>query len=365
MSPILTSLRMRKPWPAAAAALIALALQACGGSGSTVPPAPIPTVSMSVSPTSITAGQSATLMWSSTQAASCTASGAWSGSQAAMGSQAVTPTTSGSVKYTLTCTGASGGAYGGGGGLTGTQTTTLTVNPATAFVVKALVADGAGVAATQDANLVNAWGLVFGANAPVWTSNNGTNTSSQYDGNGTNEKLLVALPANTGSTPFQPTGIVSFDPTNFPNDFVVTAAGKSGPSSFIYSGLDGQIAGWNATVDSTHAVSAYFPFTDPKLPKNYAPFGIRAIANGANGTTQIYVSYAMAGTGANQGTCEDTRGAGFGMIDVFDANGKLVIGELVPVGGLLNAPWGDGAGAEGLRHAEQRAARQQSRRWHG
>jgi uncharacterized protein (TIGR03118 family) len=48
----------------------------------------------------------------------------------------------------------------------------------------------------------------------------------------------------------------------------------------------------------------------------------------------------MSGTGANQGTCEDTRGAGFGMIDVFDANGKLVIGELVPVGGLLNAPWG-------------------------
>ena len=194
MFSILTSLRMREPRPAAAAALIALALQACGGSGSTAPAAPMPTVTMSVSPTSITAGQSAMLMWSSTQAASCTASGAWSGSQAAMGSQAVTPTTSGSVTYTLTCTGASGGAYGGGGGLTATQTTTLAVNPATAFVMKALVADGAGVAATQDANLVNAWGLVFGADAPVWISNNGTNTSSQYDGNGTNEKLLVALP---------------------------------------------------------------------------------------------------------------------------------------------------------------------------
>jgi len=384
MFQILTSLRTRKPWPAAAAALIALTLQACGGSGSSAPPAP--TVTISVSPTAITAGQSATLTWSSTQATSCTASGAWSGSEAAMGSQAVTPTASGSVTYTLTCIGAGGGPYGGGGGLTGTQTTTLTVNPATAFVAKALVADGAGVAATEDANLVNAWGLVFAANDPVWISNNGTNTSSLYDGNGTNEQLLVALPASTGSVPFEPTGIVSFDPTNFPSDFVVTAAGKSGPSSFIYSGLGGQIAGWNATVDLTHAVSAYsandkacyrglaianngtanflyandfvgrkidvfdakftkqsstaFPFTDPKLPPNYAPFGIQAIPNGPNGATQIYVSYAMSGTGANQGTCEDTRGAGFGMIDVFDANGKLVIGELVPVGGLLNAPWG-------------------------
>jgi uncharacterized protein (TIGR03118 family) len=391
MSPILTSLRMRQPWPAAAAALIALTLQACGGSGSTAPPAPTPTVTLSVSPTSITAGQSATLTWSSTQAASCTASGAWSGSQAATGSQAVTPTTSGSVTYTLTCTGTStgGGGYGGGGGgLTGSQTTTLTVNPATVFAVKALVADGAGIAATQDASLENAWGLVFLANAPVWTANNHTSTSSQYDGNGTNEKLLVAqLPTNTSSgAQFQPTGIVSFDPTNFPNDFVVTAAGKSGPSIFIYSGLDGRIAGWSPTADSTHAVSAYsatdkacyrglaianngtanflyandfvggkidvfdakftkqsstaFPFTDPKLPPHYAPFGIQAIANGPNGTTQIYVSYAMSGTGANQGTCEDTRGPGFGMVDVFDANGKLVIGELVPVGGLLNAPWG-------------------------
>jgi uncharacterized protein (TIGR03118 family) len=383
---------MRQPWPAAATALIALALQACGGSGGSgytappLPPAPTPTVTLSVSPTSITAGQSAALTWSSTQAVSCTASGAWSGSEAATGSQAVTPTTSGSVTYTLTCTGASGGGYGGGGGLTGTQTTTLTVNPATSFVVKALVADGAGVAATQDANLVNPWGLVFGPNDPVWISNNGKSTSSLYDGNGTNEQLLVVLPANTDSTPFQPTGIVAFDPTNFPNDFVVTAAGKSGPSSFIYSGLGGQIAGWSGTVDLTHAVSAYsandkacyrglaianngsanylyandfvggkidvfdakftkqsstaFPFTDPNLPPNYAPFGIQAIANGPNGTMQIYVSYAMSGTGANQGTCEDTRGAGFGMIDVFDANGKLVMGELVPVGGLLNAPWG-------------------------
>jgi uncharacterized protein (TIGR03118 family) len=390
MSPILTSSRMRAPWPAAAAALIALALQACGGSKSAAPPAPTPTVTLSVSPATITAGQSATLTWSSTQAVSCTASAGWTGTEAVSGTQVVTPTAAGSVTYTLTCTGAgtAGGAYGGGSaGLTAAQTTTLTVNAATAFVVKALVADGAGVAVTTDPNLVNAWGLVFAPNDPVWISNNGTNTSSLYDGNGMNEQLLVALPANSASnTPFQPTGIVGFDPTNFPNDFVVTAAGKSGPSSFIFSGLGGQIAGSSMALGFTPAVSAYtatdkacyrglaianngtanflyandfvggkidvfdakfvkqsptaFPFTDPNLPKGYAPFGIQAIANGPNGTTQIYVSYAMSGTGANVGTCEDTRGAGFGMIDVFDANGKLVTGELVAVGGLLNAPWG-------------------------
>jgi uncharacterized protein (TIGR03118 family) len=392
MSPILTSSRMREPWPAAAAALIALALQACGG-GKSAPPAPppTPTVALSVSPATITAGQSATLTWSSTQAVSCAASAGWTGSEALSGTQVVTPTAAGSATYTLTCTGAgtAGGVYGGGSaGLTAAQTTTLTVNAATAFVVKNLVADGAGVAVTTDTHLVNAWGLAFGANTPVWISNNGTNTSSLYDGNGTIVPLDVALPANTASTTttqFQPTGIVAPDTKNFPNDFVVTAAGKSGPSLFIFSGLGGQIAGSSVALNFTPAVSAYtddkacyrglaianngtanflyandfvggkvdvfdakfvkqsptaFPFTDPNLPKGYAPFGIQAIANGPNGTTQIYVSYAMSGTGANVGTCEDTRGAGFGMIDVFDANGKLVTGELVAVGGLLNAPWG-------------------------
>jgi hypothetical protein len=205
-----------------------------------------------------TAGQSATLTWSSTQAVSCTASAGWTGSEAVTGSQAVTPAASGSVTYTLTCTGAGRGAYGGGGGLTAAQTTTLTVNPATAFVVTALIADGAGVAANQLAILVNLWGLAFGPNDPVQISNNGTNASSSFDGNGMNEEPiigfpimypLVFLPASSGGTPFQPTGIVAFDSTNFPNDFLIAQQSllpSSLPSSFIYSGLGGQIAGWTA-----------------------------------------------------------------------------------------------------------------------
>jgi len=390
MSAIMTSLGTRERRPAVAAA-IALALQACGGGNNSTPAAP-PTVNISVNPASITVGQSTTLTWSSTLASSCSASDGWSGSQQPMGSATETPTAAGTVTYTLTCTGTAsgGGTYGGGGSApSASQSATLTVNPApppTAFRVTKLVADGAGVGATQDTNLRNPWGLVFFGQDPVWIANNATNTSSLYDGNGLNQKLLVALPPATDGTAFEPTGIVGFDSQTYAKDFVVTAAGKSGASSFIYSGLGGQIAGWSAAVDMTHAISVYiatdkacyrglaianngtanflyandfvggkidvfdakfvkqsptaFPFKDPKLPQNYAPFGIQAIPNGPNGTLQIYVSYAMSGTGANQGTCEDTRGAGFGMIDVFDTNGNLVIGELVPVGQQLNAPWG-------------------------
>ncbi len=73
---------------------------------SSAPPQAAPTLSLSASPTSITSGQTSTLTWTAGAATSCTASGAWSGTQAMQGSLAVTPTAN--AMYTLTCTGASG-----------------------------------------------------------------------------------------------------------------------------------------------------------------------------------------------------------------------------------------------------------------
>jgi serine protease len=84
---------------------------------------PAPAVTVSVSPSPITVGQSATLNWSATDATSCTAAGAWSGTEPTSGTQAVTPTAAGSLDYTLTCTGAGGSANG---------TAVLTVNAAAA-----------------------------------------------------------------------------------------------------------------------------------------------------------------------------------------------------------------------------------------
>ena len=72
------------------------------------PPPPVPTASLGASPSTIDEGQSSTLTWSSTDATSCSASGAWSGAKATSGSQSVTPGSSAS--YTITCTGAGGSA---------------------------------------------------------------------------------------------------------------------------------------------------------------------------------------------------------------------------------------------------------------
>jgi hypothetical protein len=82
-------------------------------------PAGAPTIS--VSPTTINVGASATLTWVGVNVSSCTASGAWSGAEPLSGSQTVTPSAAGSDAYTLTCTGTNGSV---------SSTATLTVNAA-------------------------------------------------------------------------------------------------------------------------------------------------------------------------------------------------------------------------------------------
>jgi len=335
-------------------------------------------VSVTVKPTTITLGQSTVVTWTSNTGTSCTASGAWSGSFAATGTQTVTPTAAGSETFTLNCT---GGAYSSAMG-----SATLTVSAATAFSLTNLVADTAGgTAANLDTNLVNPWGLSIPTGGlPAWAANNHSETSTLYDGNGKPQPhaspLVVNFAANAAGTTFDPTGIVFNGSTT---DFLVSSAGKSGAASFIFDGEGGMIAGWSFGVDATHAVTMYadtggavykglaiaqnagksflyatdfhnakvdvfdttfakqatsataFTFTDPAIPAGYAPFGIQAIANGAAGATQIYVTYAQQKAPDNH---DNVDGAGLGYVDIYDTNGKL-IKQLVATG-ALNAPWG-------------------------
>jgi hypothetical protein len=83
-----------------------------GGSASrsvtvSVAPPPLPTVSLSANPTSVAYNGSSTLNWSTTNATSCTAGGAWSGTKPINGSQSVGPLTQDST-FSLSCTGPGG-----------------------------------------------------------------------------------------------------------------------------------------------------------------------------------------------------------------------------------------------------------------
>ena len=106
--------------PGAGTFAVALLLAACGGGGGgsspppqapPTPPPPEPTVALSSDALSIEEGQSVQLTWSSTNATSCAASGAWTGPLATSGTQTVGPLTVPS-NFVVTCTGPGGtGSY--------------------------------------------------------------------------------------------------------------------------------------------------------------------------------------------------------------------------------------------------------------
>ena len=69
-------------------------------------------------------------------------------------------------------------------------------------------------------------------------------------------------------------------------------------------------------------------FTDPELPRGYAPFNI------ANIDGDLFVTYAKQDAQKH----DDVAGAGHGFVDVFDTDGHLI--RRFESRGRLNSPWG-------------------------
>jgi len=244
----------------------------------------------------------------------------------------------------------------------------------TSYAVTNLVSDQAGVAVSQDPNLVDAWGIVFAPGQAVWVADNGTNKSTLYDGNGVIQSLVVSIPPGTSTMNLpggtaNPTGIVY----NGTSGFQVNGAA----SSFIFVGEEGTISGWSGgtvavkAVDNSAAgavykgVGIYTPsggtsllfaanfhagtvdvfnssfqpttvangFVDPNLPAGYAPFNVQCINN------LVFVAYAQQDSKDAPTNFNETDGAGLGFVDEFDVTGKFIMRFDAP-GGHLNAPWG-------------------------
>lgn len=241
------------------------------------------------------------------------------------------------------------------------------------YSVHPLVSDGALPADHVDASLKNSWGIAFNPNGAVWVADNQTHKATLYDGTGTKVSLgpfpEVDLPAGTNGAA-APTGIVF----NATTDFNITESGTTAPAAFIFAGENGTLMGWSPAINLGNAFVAYDDklggaiykglalaengqanflyatdfhnakidvfnksfirvkltgaFHDPNIPPGYAPFGIRNIQG------DLYVTFAK--QDADRG--DDVAGPGFGFVDVFDANGKLI--RRVATRGDLNAPWG-------------------------
>jgi len=236
------------------------------------------------------------------------------------------------------------------------------------FTVTNLVSDQPGVAPTTDPNLVNAWGLVAGPETFWWVANNGSNTSTLYDGDGAPQPLIVKVKG-------APTGAVF----NGGTGFEVTDGTTTASALFLFATESGTIRGWSPTVGTTtppstktekvvdrserhaiykglaigstsdgdrlfatdfhHArvdvfdetfqrVSTPGAFQDPDIPAGFAPFGIQNI----NG--DLFVTYAKQDADRE----DDVAGRHLGYVDMFDTSGTLL--GRVATRGKLNAPWG-------------------------
>ncbi|HSZ60056.1 MAG TPA: TIGR03118 family protein [Tepidisphaeraceae bacterium] len=286
-----------------------------------------------------------------------------------------------------------------------------------------LVSDLPGVAAVQDPNLVNPWGITASGTSPFWISDNNAGVSTLYSVPGAGStpvsinSLVVSMP-----TPVDPLG-ASGTPTGtvFNLDggatggfkvsgFTKTGAATSAAAIFLFATEDGTIIGWNpgvnpsgfdpakagtygiiavdnsgnnftepnpdlqtgavykglaiasgggAPIASTDPASTFLlyatnfrsgqvevydpnfkpatlpsgAFSDPNLPKDYAPFNVQVLND------KVYVTYAR----QDDAKHDDLPGPGRGFVDVFNLDGTpgLAGGNVrLASRGALDAPWG-------------------------
>src|SRR5256885_9733930 len=94
-----------------------------------------------------------------------------------------------------------------------------------------LVSDGAVPADHVDPALVNAWGLVASSTSPWWVADNGTDSSTLYNGN-----TGATIPLRVGVAG-APTGVVF----NGGPRFFLAHGTTSGPGRFFFSAHSGPI----------------------------------------------------------------------------------------------------------------------------
>ena len=233
----------------------------CSGPGGTspvasatvtvVPPPAAPTVTLTASPVRITSGATSSLIWSSTNATACTASGGWSGALPASGSQVTAALTS-TTTFTLTCTGPGGTTPATGATVTvasGPSTPTVSISAAPAY----LASGGSSTItwSTTNATACNATGAWSGMQALSGTLATGTLTA--------NATYTLTCSGAGGSTSASANAYIA---SALSPRIVALTLGRSVifqntlPTGSITWSVDG-IAGGNASIGTVTSSGAY------------------------------------------------------------------------------------------------------------
>jgi uncharacterized protein (TIGR03118 family) len=250
-----------------------------------------------------------------------------------------------------------------------------------------LVTDTGVGGTVADSPLVNGWGLTALPGSPWWVSDNVTGFSTLYIIKNSTAGisaspvgLVVTIPAANGGQG-SPTGLVA----NTTGGFTFTINGHTAKFLFIFSTFDGTISAWNPAIDPITAgsstaslkadrsgVGAVYTglaigtnagqpllfaaddgpnrrvdvfdtnfnlvdptnntvglspgaFSDPSIPKDFAPYGIQTIT-AADGTETVWVTYTA------------LTKAQSGFVAAFSTAG--VLRSHFELHGPLHSPWG-------------------------
>ncbi len=252
-----------------------------------------------------------------------------------------------------------------------------------------------------DPNLVNPWGIGESATSPFWFGDNGSGLSTLYNTAGTPQALVVLIPApgDPLTASGAPTGVV-FNTASSAGAFKISGVNAANnpvslPAAFLFATEDGTILGWNPGVNpvgfdpakagkyaiiavnnspgavykglaiatdtggTTRLYAANFrggtvdvfdktfqpvtsvnAFSDPGLPRGYAPFNVVPIT--ANGATRMFVTYAV----QDEAKHDDVAGQGHGIVDTFALDGSDPV--RFAQHGQLDSPWGVALAPEGF-----------------
>jgi uncharacterized protein (TIGR03118 family) len=259
-----------------------------------------------------------------------------------------------------------------------------------------LISNTAGVAPLTDPQLINPWGMSRSSGSAWWIADSATGLGTLYNGAGAKQSLIVTIPQADPNNKSMPTGTPTGTIFNGSQTDFLVAPGE--PAIFLFSTIDGTIAGWNPSVavdqgaapPSTHAVtvvkttdgSSYTGLTSAFIDGKFYLYA----ANFAKGRVDVYDGtfhrlalsreHSDRGSLENAQFCDDsflderlprpyspfnvqaignnivvtyaihqqpvspleTDGPGLGFVDIYSPTGRLLL--RLEHGDWLNAPWG-------------------------
>jgi len=211
-----------------------------------------------------------------------------------------------------------------------------------------------------DKTLINAFGIAWTPGRVAWVNSVGGHVSELYTADGDTIKHVNIPSSNTDSLDGLTCGIVNSGGKGFDLG--------NGPASFLFTGFEGVLSGWNPARGATAkfikhpsgasytglAIGAsggknliyaanfglnridvwdtafslvHLSFVDPYLPQGYSPYNIQAVGN------WLFVMYAILGADGH-----GVAGPGNGIVSVFNMDGTFV--RRFASRGTLNIPWG-------------------------